>query len=94
MKFVILLGLVAFAAAQGGHNGNTDHGDPLHNLIHKEVHQLFTDTPALTAAECMTKCDALFMLAAGHDEERTDKLCQQECDSFHQHGHQHTTVAN
>ena len=37
------------------------------------------DNTDVSVAHCQTKCDALFDLEAGHDEEMTDRLCREEC---------------
>ncbi|XP_076472405.1 uncharacterized protein LOC143301873 [Babylonia areolata] len=77
MKFVILFALVALAAAQ--HRPNFDHDDPLHHLILQEVRLIISNNQGISVDNCQTKCDALFDLAAGHDEDITDKLCREEC---------------
>merc|ERR1712042_190986 len=79
MKFVILLALFALAASQVHHRPGFDHGDPLHRLIHDEVRQVVSTNNGISVDDCSTKCDALFDLNAGHDEEMTDKLCHEEC---------------
>ena len=48
-------------------------------MIRQEVAQIKQDNAGITVEDCTTKCDALFDLAAGHDEEWTDALCRQEC---------------
>ncbi|KAK7093693.1 hypothetical protein V1264_007393 [Littorina saxatilis] len=57
MKFVILLGLVAFAAAQGGHNANTDHGDPLRKLAFTPCRVLGGTRPAPFSYICFPISD-------------------------------------
>merc|ERR1712154_416065 len=81
MKYVLLLALVALAAAQlhGGHRPGFNHGDPLHHLVRNEVLQIIQDNPGITAEHCADKCDALFEVNAGHDEENTDMICKLEC---------------
>ncbi|XP_076472610.1 uncharacterized protein LOC143302010 [Babylonia areolata] len=78
MKYVILLALVALAASQN-HRPNFDHNNPLDHLIHAEVMEILSKNPDITVDHCQTKCDALFDLDAGHDEQITDDLCRQEC---------------
>ncbi|RUS74623.1 hypothetical protein EGW08_017603 [Elysia chlorotica] len=48
-------------------------------LIHHEVVYLYSQDHDMTVDHCTTKCDALFDLIAGHDEDRTDRLCHYEC---------------
>merc|ERR1712121_595890 len=79
MKVFVLLALVAVAAAQHHFRPGHDHGNPLHNLIHAEVHQILDSNSGISESDCTTKCDALFDLNAGHDEEMTDSLCKEEC---------------
>ncbi|XP_076472628.1 uncharacterized protein LOC143302028 [Babylonia areolata] len=77
MKYVILLALVALAAAQ--HHPQFDHNNPLHQLIHAEVKLIISNNQGISVDNCQTKCDALFDLAAGHDEDITDRLCRDQC---------------
>nr|AAL03952.1 KVN [Littorina littorea] len=77
MKCVILLALVAVAFAQ--HRPDFDHGDPLEHLVMAEVENLIRTTAGISETDCEAKCDAMFDLAAGHDEDRTDHLCAEEC---------------
>ncbi|KAK3758801.1 hypothetical protein RRG08_030612 [Elysia crispata] len=48
-------------------------------LIHHEVVYLYSTDKDMTVDHCATKCNALFDLIAGHDEDRTDKICHYEC---------------
>ena len=34
----------------------------------------------MSVHDCIDECDSRFDLAAGHDEELTDKLCRVECE--------------
>ncbi|XP_076472631.1 uncharacterized protein LOC143302029 [Babylonia areolata] len=76
MKYVILLALITMAVAQfrPGH----DHSDPLQNMIHEEVQNIMNNNQGISVDDCAAKCDALFDLAAGHDEDITDRLCRDE----------------
>merc|ERR1711872_876311 len=85
MKCVIILTLIAFAAAQQQHHP----GDALHHLIHAEVQEILGSNDGISVSDCTTKCDALFDLAAGHDEQMTDDICGKECD-MQVNGHHHT----
>merc|ERR1711963_576438 len=83
MKLVVLLALaaVAFAQTHRPHHGPGswfNHGDPLHHLIHQEAVAILASND-VSVEHCATKCDAVFDLNAGHDEEITDKLCKLEC---------------
>ncbi|KAK7093803.1 uncharacterized protein [Littorina saxatilis] len=78
MKCVILLALVAVAFAQV-HRPDFDHGDPLHHVVMTEVETLIKSNAGISETDCEAKCDAMFDLAAGHDERVTDHLCAEEC---------------
>ena len=49
-------------------------------IIAAEVKVIVNDNQGISVSDCQSKCDALFDLAAGHDEGTTDRLCQQACD--------------
>ena len=49
-------------------------------IIAAEVKQIVHDNHGIDVATCASKCDALFDLAAGHDERLTDRECQSACD--------------
>ncbi|GFN76427.1 hypothetical protein k02a2.6-like [Plakobranchus ocellatus] len=51
----------------------------VHDLIRHEVQFLYNSDSDMSIDHCTTKCDALFDLIAGHDEDRTDKMCHYEC---------------
>ncbi|XP_070184825.1 uncharacterized protein [Littorina saxatilis] len=78
MKCVILLALVAVAFAQN-HRPGFDNDDPLHHLVMAQVEILIRNNPGISETDCGTRCDAMFDLAAGHDEQVTDHLCTEEC---------------
>merc|ERR1711915_189455 len=74
---IVLLALVACCAAVD-----------LERIIAAEVKVLVHDNHGITVRQCSSKCDALFDLAAGHDEGTTDRLCRQACDQvINGHGH-------
>ncbi|XP_076437055.1 uncharacterized protein LOC143276447 isoform X2 [Babylonia areolata] len=80
MKFVIVVALIGFAAAQLSHHDH-DHNleNALNNLVHQEVLSILTTNPHLSAQQCTTKCDNLFTLVVDKDEATTDDLCGDEC---------------
>merc|ERR1711963_1052509 len=78
MKVLVPLALAAVSMAQIHHRPGFNHGDPLHHMIRQEVAAILASND-VTVDHCATKCDAVFDLNAGHDEEITDKLCKLEC---------------
>merc|ERR1712212_273627 len=81
LKLALLVTLVTLTLAQQhhGHRPGFQSGNPLHKLMLAEVRQIIADNAGVTVEHCADKCDALFEVNAGHDEEMTDKLCQWEC---------------
>merc|ERR1712150_3132 len=51
----------------------------LRMLVRDEVKAIYLADANLTVDNCTTKCDALFDLVAGHDEQTPDAMCRQEC---------------
>merc|ERR1712002_212417 len=73
---IVLLALVACCAAVD-----------LERIINAEVKVIVQNNHGITVHQCQSKCDALFDLAAGHDEGTTDRLCQSACDQAINGGH-------
>merc|ERR1711860_349435 len=70
MKVVLILATV-YAAAMAANE--------LEILMFNEVKELYNQEPNLTQQQCETKCDALFELTAGRDEQLTDRWCHGIC---------------
>ena len=49
------------------------------HLVHEEVREIM-EMDGMSVHDCIDECDSRFDLAAGHDEELTDKLCRVECE--------------
>jgi len=54
-------------------------GSDLDMLIAQEVAINIKANPNMTAAACTTTCDAMFNMTDHHDEDQTDRMCQDAC---------------
>merc|ERR1711963_1213333 len=52
----------------------------LEMLLMNEVQELYKQEPNLTVQQCTDKCDAMFSLIAGRDEQLSDRACATACD--------------
>merc|ERR1711963_494183 len=49
-------------------------------LMLHEVQELYKQEPHMSVQQCTDKCDAMFSLIAGHDEQLSDRACATLCD--------------